>query len=175
MAAMLRRHPVPAVVLDPVMVATSGDRLVPDDAEAAIRDLLLPLATVVTPNIPEAAALTGLAVGSEDEMIAAGRELVELGATYALVKGGHLDGEQSVDVLVSADSVVRLEAARVHTTNTHGTGCTLSSAVASHLALGEPVEQAVRLAKDYLTRALAAGADLQVGHGNGPVDHLVGR
>lgn len=172
-AAMLRRHPVPAVVLDPVMVATSGDRLVPDDAEAAIRDLLLPLATVVTPNIPEAAALTGLSVGSEEEMVSAGHALAGLGATYALVKGGHLGGDQSVDVLVSADGVVRLRAPRVLTTNTHGTGCTLSSAIASHLALGEPVEQAVRSAKDYLTRALVAGADLHIGHGNGPVDHLV--
>ena len=172
-AAMLRRHPVPAVVLDPVMVATSGDRLVPDDAEAAIRDLLLPLATVVTPNVPEAAALTGLPVGSEDEMVVAGHALVGLGATYALVKGGHLGGTQSVDLLVSAGDVRRLEAPRIDTQNTHGTGCTLSSAVASYIALGEPVGPAVSAAKDYLTRALVAGVELRVGHGNGPVDHRV--
>jgi hydroxymethylpyrimidine/phosphomethylpyrimidine kinase len=172
-AAMLRRRSVPTVVLDPVMVATSGDRLVPADAEVAIRGLLLPLATVVTPNVPEAAALTGLMVGSEDEMVAAGHALVGLGATYALVKGGHLGGDQSVDVLVSADGVLRLEAPRVETSNTHGTGCTLSSAVASCLAKGEPVVPAVTAAKDYLTRALVAGADLRIGHGNGPVDHRV--
>lgn len=174
-AAMLRRRPVPAVVLDPVMVATSGDRLVPDDAAAAIRDLLVPLASVVTPNVPEAATLTGLQVGSIEEMIEAGQALVALGAAHALVKGGHLGGADSVDVLVSADGVLRLEAPRVTTPNTHGTGCTLSSAVASYLAHGEPVVPAVAAAKDYLTRALVAGAELRIGHGSGPVDHLVDR
>ncbi|WP_332663115.1 bifunctional hydroxymethylpyrimidine kinase/phosphomethylpyrimidine kinase [Aeromicrobium sp.] len=172
-AAMLRRHPVPAVVLDPVMVATSGDRLLPPGAEAAIRDLLLPLATVVTPNVPEAAMLTGRQVGSVEDMIEAGHALIALGAAHALVKGGHLGGEDSVDVLVSADEVIRLEAPRVNTANTHGTGCTLSSAVASRLAHGEPVVPAVAAAKDYLTRALVAGAGLRIGHGNGPVDHQV--
>lgn len=174
-AAMLTSHPVPAVVLDPVMVATSGDRLVPDEAEAAIRDLLVPLATVVTPNIPEAAALTRRQVGSVEEMIDAGHALVALGAGHALVKGGHLGGAHSIDVLVSAAGVLPLEVPRVATRNTHGTGCTLSSAVASYLAHGEPVVPAVTAAKDYLTRALVAGADLRIGHGNGPVDHRVGR
>lgn len=172
-AAMLRRHPVPAVVLDPVMVATSGDRLVPPGAEDAIRDLLLPLATVITPNVPEAAVLTGLQVGSVEQMVEAGQALVALGAGHALVKGGHLGGEDSVDVLVSAEGVLRLEAPRVETMNTHGTGCTLSSAVASYLAQGDPVVPAVTAAKDYLTRALVAGAERRIGHGHGPVDHQV--
>ena len=172
-AGMLRRRPVPAVVLDPVMVATSGDRLVPAGVEAAIRDLLLPLATVITPNVPEAAVLTGLPVCTIEEMIEAGQALVALGAAHALVKGGHLGGADSVDVLVSAEGVLRLEAPRVDTANTHGTGCTLSSAIASYLAQGDPVVPAVTAAKDYLTRALVSGAEHRIGHGHGPVDHQV--
>ena len=173
-AAMLRRRPVAAVVLDPVMVATSGDRLVPPEAEAAIRDLLLPLALVVTPNVHEAEVLTGLTIRDEVEMVAAGRALVEMGATHALVKGGHLGGSHSADMLVWRGGVTRLEAARVDTRNSHGTGCTLSSAIAARLASGAEVDEAVATAKDFLTRALVSGAALTVGHGNGPVDHLVG-
>lgn len=172
-ASMLRQHPVPAVVLDPVMIATSGDRLVPEDAVAAIRELLVPLATIVTPNVPEAEVLAGVTITSEDDLESAGRSLLVLGPQHALVKGGHLTGEQSVDVLVSADGVRRLTAPRVRTANTHGTGCTLSSAIAARLAQGDSVTEAVEGAKSYLTRALVAGAALTVGHGNGPVDHRV--
>lgn len=172
-ATMLRRHPVPAMVLDPVMVATSGDRLVPTDAETAIRDLLLPMATVVTPNVPEAAALTGLAVSSEEDMVLAGEALLDLGVVHALVKGGHLGGASSIDMLVSGDGAQRFEAPRVRTSNTHGTGCTLSSAIAARLVQGDSVADAVAAAKVYLTRALVAGAARRIGHGNGPVDHLV--
>jgi len=172
-ASVLRSHPVPAVVLDPVMVATSGDRLVPEDAVAAIRELLLPLATVVTPNVPEAEVLTGVRIGAPDDLETAGRALLRLGPAWALVKGGHLDGERSTDVLVSASGVTHLDAPRVRTTHTHGTGCTLSSAIASYLVRGDDVPDAVASAKAYLTRAIVAGSALRVGRGNGPVDHRV--
>jgi hydroxymethylpyrimidine/phosphomethylpyrimidine kinase len=174
-ATMLRDHPVPAVVLDPVMVATSGDRLVPEDAVAAIRELLLPLSTVVTPNLPEAEVLTGLSIVGEDDLETAGRALLALGPVHVLVKGGHLPGADSIDVLVSADGSERFTAPRVRTRHTHGTGCTLSSAIASYLVRGDSVPDAVAAAKSYLTRALVAGATLELGHGNGPVDHRVGR
>jgi len=170
-AAMLREHPVPVVVLDPVMVATSGDRLVPEDAVAAIRELLVPQATVVTPNVPEATWLTGDVIATGDDLEKAGRSLLHLGATYALVKGGHLGGSTSTDVLVWGDGTRRLDALRVDTPHTHGTGCTLSSAIASYVIGGNDVPTAVELAKAYLTRALVAGADLDLGHGSGPVDH----
>jgi hydroxymethylpyrimidine/phosphomethylpyrimidine kinase len=172
-AALLRKHPVPAVVLDPVMVATSGDRLVPEDAVDAMRELLLPLASVVTPNVPEAEVLTGVTVTSQDDLEAAALALLELGPAAALVKGGHLAGDRSIDVLASAAGTHRLEAPRVRTRHAHGTGCTLSSAIASYLVQGRELVDAVTAAKDYLTRALVAGATLELGHGNGPVDHRV--
>ena len=174
-AGMLRDHPVPAVVVDPVMVATSGDRLVPEDAVAAIRELLLPLATVVTPNVPEAEVLSGLSIAGEDDLETVGRALLALGPQHVLVKGGHLPGMQSVDVLVSAGGAQHFAAPRVRTPHTHGTGCTLSSAIASYVVRGSSVPDAVAAAKSYLTRALVAGAALDVGRGNGPVDHRVGR
>lgn len=169
----LREQPVPVVVLDPVMVATSGDRLVPEDAVAAIRELLLPLATVVTPNVPEAEVLAGQAVVSHDDLEAVGRQLLACGPTYVLVKGGHLAGPESVDVLVGPDGTTRLSAPRVDTVHTHGTGCTLSSAIASYVVRGESVPDAVAAAKSYLTAAIIAGAELTIGHGHGPVDHRV--
>ena len=172
-AAMLRANPVPAIVLDPVMVATSGDRLVPQDAAAAIRELLVPLATLVTPNVPEAEVLTGLRIGSPDDLETAARMLLGLGPGAVLAKGGHLDGDTCVDVLVSATGVRRLESPRVRTRNTHGTGCTLSSAIAAYLVRGCDLPGAVTCAKDYLTRALVAGAGLELGRGSGPVDHRV--
>lgn len=174
-AKVLREHAVANIVLDPVMVATSGDRLVPEDAVATIRDRLLPLSTVVTPNVPEAALLADVPVDSLDDLEAAGRSLVDRGARAALVKGGHLDGDDSIDVLVTTDAVHRLSAPRLHTPHTHGTGCTLSAAVASFLVRGEPVERAVARAKDYLVAALASGSRRAVGAGRGPVDHLAGR
>jgi hydroxymethylpyrimidine/phosphomethylpyrimidine kinase len=172
-AAMLRRRPVPAVVLEPVMIASSGDRLIPADAEDAIRDLLVPLATVVTPNVLEATALTGVAIGSLDDLVEAGRALVGQGAAAALVKGGHLAGAESVDVLVSAAAVRRLTLPRIATANTHGTGCTLSAAIASQLVLGLGLEESVEAARSYLQRALESGSQRRVGAGHGPVDHLV--
>ncbi|MEP6631673.1 MAG: bifunctional hydroxymethylpyrimidine kinase/phosphomethylpyrimidine kinase [Lapillicoccus sp.] len=172
-ADMLQRHPVPAVVLDPVMVATSGDRLVPDEAVEAIRTRLLPLATVVTPNRPEAEALTGVRVGDADGMTRAAHALLALGAGAVLVKGGHSDGDDADDLLVSAEGEQWFRARRVDTAHTHGTGCTLSSAVAAGLARGASLPDAVATAKAYLTRALESGALQTVGAGPGPVDHLV--
>jgi hydroxymethylpyrimidine/phosphomethylpyrimidine kinase len=165
----------PLVVLDPVMVATSGDLLLADDAVAVVRERLLPLADLVTPNAPEAAALLGIVpdrVVDVAGLAEAGRRLVELGASAALVKGGHLGGPRSVDVLVDASGTRRLSAERVDTPNSHGTGCTLASAVAARLVHGDPVPVAVDAAKRYLTEALRAGAGLTVGHGSGPVAHF---
>jgi len=161
----------PHLVVDPVMVATSGDRLLDADAIATVRDRLLPLATVITPNLDEAELLTGLAVRTPEAMITAGRALVEMGARAALVKGGHLEGETLVDVLVRADGVERYAHARRRTTATHGTGCTLSAAICANLALGLDLEPAVRAALDYLQRAMAAAPGLGAGHG--PVWHGV--
>ncbi len=172
-AGVLTELPVPHVVLDPVMIATSGDRLVPEETIRVIREELAPLCTVITPNLPETAALTGGAEPTDRaSMIAAGRELLTLGPAAVLVKGGHLGGETSDDVLVTAGGVHDLPADRVHTPNTHGTGCTLSSAIAARLTCGDDLPTAVTAAKDYLTRALRAGAALEFGAGSGPVDHL---
>lgn len=170
---LLERWPSPAIVLDPVMIATSGDRLVPEDAEQAIRDLLVPRSTVVTPNVPEAEALTGLAVADVPDMTEAGRALRERGAASALVKGGHLSGTEAVDVLVDHEGVHTLTAPRIETPNTHGTGCTLSSAIAAGLTCGVPLRQAVEDAKEFLRLALASGRTQRLGAGRGPVDHLV--
>lgn len=173
LADAIRAHPVPQVVLDPVMVAGSGDRLVPDGTVAAIRERLLPLATLVTPNLPEAGALLGRPEPRDHaEMTQAAHELRDLGAAAVLVKGGHLSGEASDDVLVDATGTTTLTSARVATGNTHGTGCTLSSAIASLLVGGLALRDAVEQAKTYLTQALRSGADLQFGSGSGPVDHL---
>ncbi|NHC44682.1 bifunctional hydroxymethylpyrimidine kinase/phosphomethylpyrimidine kinase [Motilibacter aurantiacus] len=168
------RHEVPQVVVDPVMVATSGDRLVDEATVDAIRELLVPLATVLTPNLPEAATLLRRPSIEEDEMQDAGNALRQMGSSAVLVKGGHLAGPSSTDVLVDADGVLELTAARVDTRNTHGTGCTLSSAIAAGLALGMPMREAVQRSKDYLTDALRAADGLGVGSGSGPVHHFVG-
>ncbi len=168
-ANRLLRWTGPPVVLDPVMVAKSGDPLLADDAVAALRDRLLPLATLVTPNHPEAERLTGLAAGSE-----AGRR--QLAAALAsrgpavLLKGGHLPGERIVDLLLADGDEHRFEHRRVATTSTHGTGCTLSASIAALLALGRPLPEAVGAAIDYLQGALEAAYPL--GGGCGPVDHL---
>lgn len=172
-ATALRRVPGIPVVVDPVMVATSGDRLLALDAIAAYKAELFPRATLVTPNLPEAAALLGADVaGNEKEAVAQARAIAAFGSRAVLVKGGHGHGSEAVDIFVSGDAVVRLAAPRIETRHTHGTGCTLSAAIAALLAHGEGLETAVRRAKAYVSAALAAGRDLGVGHGNGPVDHL---
>ncbi|WP_026875429.1 bifunctional hydroxymethylpyrimidine kinase/phosphomethylpyrimidine kinase [Jiangella gansuensis] len=165
------RYAVPNVVVDPVMVATSGDRLVDDATVEAIRDRLLPLATVVTPNLPETATLLGRATVTPDDQAAAAADLHALGPA-AVVKGGHGDGPDAVDVLVDDDGTVELRVPRVRTANTHGTGCTFSSAIAVGLAHGRSLRDAVADAKAYLTEALRAADQLHVGGGHGPVHHF---
>ncbi len=160
-------------VVDPVMVATSGDRLLSPDAVDAMRKMLFPRASIITPNLPEAAALLDAKVAiSESEIEAQGRRLLAFGCPAVLIKGGHGEGAESVDFLVTQKSAVRLAAPRVATKNTHGTGCTLSSAVAAGLAKGESLEAAVRAAKSYVSAAIAAADRLGVGHGHGPVHHF---
>ena len=172
-AAGLDRWKQQKVVLDPVMIATSGDKLLAPDAIAVLERLLLPRAIVVTPNLPEAAALLDAPIArSEDEMRAQGERLIGRGARAVLMKGGHGEGAESVDLLVEPGGCIRLPAARVATRNTHGTGCTLSSAVAAGLAKGMPLAEATRAAKAYVTAALAASSRLAIGSGHGPVHHF---
>ena len=159
------------LVLDPVMVATSGAVLLPDAAIEALSALLLPRATIVTPNLPEAQKLTSLPVGTEAERIAAGRALLARGARAALIKGGHGDGDMLTDYLVTPGGVERIALPRLATRNTHGTGCTLASAIATGLAQGMTLPDAVRRARAYLHEAIRTAPGFGAGHG--PVNHLV--
>ena len=156
------------VVVDPVAVSKHGDSLLSAGTLEEIRTRLLPLATVVTPNLYEAGLLTGITITDEQEMLAAARAVIGMGPQWVVVKGGHLPGNP-VDLLVSREDVVRFPGERIASVHTHGTGCTLASAIASRLALGDDVPTAVKLAKDYVTGAIAAGFPL--GSGIGPVDH----
>jgi hydroxymethylpyrimidine/phosphomethylpyrimidine kinase len=171
-AAAIDRHRLERVVLDPVMIATSGAVLIDEEAVAVLVRELFPKATVITPNLDEAALLLRRALATEDDMEAAARRLVEMGANAALVKGGHLQGETVTDVLlVRGAEPVWMRAPRIHTPNTHGTGCTLSSAIASHLALGCALQDAVHRSREYIRGALQAGAQVRTGAGSGPLDH----
>ncbi len=172
-AGRLRHHRAEAVVLDTVMVAKGGAPLLEPDAVAAIRRDLVPLALVITPNLPEAGALLDRAPPATlDEMRHAVRDLHRLGPRYVLLKGGHLGGATSPDLLYDGSEIIELPAARLPTRNTHGTGCTLSAAIAALLPCRPDVASAVRDAKAYLTAAIAAAGRLSVGHGHGPVHHF---
>jgi hydroxymethylpyrimidine/phosphomethylpyrimidine kinase len=173
-AEQLQKFNARNIVLDPVMVAQSGDRLLRDDAVGAITEYLMPLADVVTPNIPEAEVLVGRGIRSVEEMRQAARELGRFGSRSILMKGGHREEDDSSDLLYVCreDRFVTLTADRVSSRNTHGTGCTLSSAIAAGLAKGETLEDAVRQAKDYISHAIRAGAGYTVGRGHGPVHHF---
>jgi hydroxymethylpyrimidine/phosphomethylpyrimidine kinase len=161
------------VVLDPVMVATSGDRLLAPEAIDVLRRELIPRALVITPNLPEVAALLdGSIAESEAEMRAQGERLLALGAKAVLVKGGHGTGREAADLLITSAGVARHAVLRIDTRNTHGTGCTLSSAIAAELAKGRELGVAVTNAKAYLTAALAAADQLTIGSGHGPVHHF---
>ncbi len=174
-ASVLKDREVPNIVLDPVMVAKGGDRLLAEDAVTEVRERLLPLATVVTPNLPEAGELLGEDAPTDGAgMERAARRLMELGAQAVLMKGGHLDGGRSDDLLLVDGAVTRLEAVRIETKNTHGTGCTLSAAIAAMLGRGASVEDAVRSAKRYITGAIAHADELEVGSGHGPTHHFHG-
>ena len=171
-AAGLKRWDQTNVVLDPVMIATSGARLLQPRAVDVLRRVLVPCAAVITPNLPEAADLLDCPLaGNEAEMLDQAHRLLALGAKAVVIKGGHAHGSESTDLLVDATHTVRLAAARIATENTHGTGCTLSSAIAAGLAKGHDLHDAVREAKDYLTSAIAAADRLQIGS-RGPVHHF---
>jgi hydroxymethylpyrimidine/phosphomethylpyrimidine kinase len=160
------------IVLDPVMVAKSGARLLPDAARAALVEHLVPRADLLTPNLPEAAALLGMSEARDStEMQAQGALLRDMGAVAVLMKGGHAQGETCTDWLI-ADETLRLDAPRVATRNTHGTGCTLSSAIAAHLAKGLTLPKAVESAHGWLHRAIVAADTLEIGKGHGPVHHF---
>lgn len=172
-AAGLKRWSPQHVVLDPVMVATSGDRLLAAEAVDALRTRLVPLASIITPNLPEAADLLGEPMARDPGAIEdQGRRLLGLGCKAVLIKGGHGDGAESTDYLCTAEGSIALSARRIATKNTHGTGCSLSSAIAAGLAKGDAMEVAVRNAKTWLTTALAAADRFSVGHGHGPVHHF---
>ena len=177
-ADVLADRPCGPVVCDPVMVATSGDRLIDEDAVAAVRTRLLPLSDLVTPNVPEAAVLLETDPATTvDELVDQAHAVRALGAGAVLVKGGHLGGEESVDVLVTASGTTRTRRPRLDTTATHGTGCTLSSALAALAARdGGPADWPRLLdgARDYLQAALAGGTGLSIGSGHGPVHHFAG-
>jgi hydroxymethylpyrimidine/phosphomethylpyrimidine kinase len=170
----VRRHRLNPLVVDPVIVATSGDMLLEPDAVDAVRRELLPLADVITPNLAEAARLLGAtAAASVDEMETQARALLALGPKAVLLKGGHGDGAEAVDVLVMRDAApMHFALGRIATPNTHGTGCTMSAAIAAYLAKGESLADAVQGAKSFVHAALVAGAALKIGGGAGPVDHL---
>jgi hydroxymethylpyrimidine/phosphomethylpyrimidine kinase len=172
-AAGLERWRQSRVVLDPVMIAASGDRLLAPDAVDVLKRVLIPRALVITPNLPEAAALLDAPIAeTETEMRAQGERLLALEPKAVLVKGGHAEGAESVDFLIEPSAVTRLAADRIATRNTHGTGCTLSSAIAAGLAKGLSLAEAVRAAKTYLTDALAAAERIEIGSGHGPVHHF---
>jgi hydroxymethylpyrimidine/phosphomethylpyrimidine kinase len=161
------------IVLDPVMVATSGDRLLRADAVEALRTKLIPTASLITPNLPEAAALLDEPVATNENAIAdQGKRLLGLGPRAVLIKGGHGQGADSTDYFIAASGTIPLSAPRIATKNTHGTGCSLSSAITAGLAKGESMETAVRNAKAWVSAAIAAADRFAVGHGHGPVHHF---
>lgn len=193
-AALLDRFPALPSVLDPVLVSSSGSKLVDDEAICRMRETLFPRVSLLTPNTVEAAFLTGRPVCTEEDREAAGRRLLEEGCRAVLLKGGHLEGEKKTDVLLAggtdsrpirsspdspqalsfagAGAATRFESPAIVTPNTHGTGCTLSSAIAAYLALGCPLAEAVGKAKHYMTQALENGKDVRIGGGTGPVNHF---
>ena len=173
-ASALKRQGAEKIVLDPVMVAQSGDKLLQDEAVEAIKSYLMPLAEVVTPNRPEAVILAGQTIKSRQDVESAARALAAHGSRSILIKGGHGDDDQSSDLLYlsGGDRPVWLTAERIQTRNNHGTGCTLSSAIAAYLARGHEIEPALQKAKAYINQAIAAGAAYTIGNGHGPVHHF---
>ena len=172
-AEMIEKYGITNVVLDPVMVSTSGHRLIEEDAVEVIKSRLLPLARVITPNVPEAEILAGCKIAGEDEFEAIARRLSDNGNVSVLMKAGHLSGDSLVDYFYNAedDTITRLQSKRVQTKNTHGTGCTLSSAFAASLAKGENLTDAAISAKRYIEQAIISGAEYEIGKGHGPVNH----
>ena len=163
---------LPYLVIDPVMVAKSGDKLLADAAIATLRERLIPLATLITPNLPEAGELLGRSVTTRDDMPQAAADLLALGCHAVLLKGGHLAGDASDDLLLTTGGATWLSAARHPGKNTHGTGCTLSAAITAGLARGLALVDAVHAAKDYIGAAIAAADRLHIGSGHGPLHHF---
>ncbi len=171
-AAALDRHGLARVVFDPVMVATSGATLIDREAVEVLVELMFPRALLITPNLDEAALLVGHPLASEADMEAAARQMLAMGARAVLLKGGHLQGDTVSDLLLAAGAEpLWMRAPRIASANTHGTGCTLSSAIASHLALGAALPEAVQKARAYVRGALEAGAAVRTGAGSGPLNH----
>ena len=166
----IQEHRLENLVVDPVMVAKSGDSLLHEDARSALKQLLIPLATVVTPNLPEAEALSGQEISSPAQMRKAAKVISSMGCRYVLIKGGHLSGDP-LDILYDGRTFLEFPAQRIKTRNTHGTGCTFSAAIAAGLALGRSMPNSVAVAKKYISRAIQHG--LPLGSGYGPVNHLV--
>ena len=169
-AAAVEDLDVPLLVVDPVMIAKSGDRLLDDEALGAIKSELMRRAFVVTPNVPEAEALSGITIRSEDDRRGAARAIAALGAAHVIIKGGHFPSEGIVDVLYDGHRFLEFRAERVAGRHTHGTGCTFAAAIAAHLALGRTLEDAVPLAQHYVAGAIRNGPKL--GKGHGPMDHF---
>lgn len=170
----LDRFCISNIVLDPVMVSTSGHRLIEEEAVRVLSEVLVPRARVITPNIPEAEILAGLKITSQSQLPDVARRLSCDGKVSVLMKAGHLTGEKLTDIFYNAedDRCIELTSPYVDTPNTHGTGCTLSSAFASYLAQGYALDDAARAAKEYISSAILSGADYQIGHGHGPVNHF---
>lgn len=174
-ADALSRYNIPTI-LDPVMVSSSGHRLLSPDAQEVVKERLLPLSTLVTPNIPEMEALTAMSLTTAEEKLSAAKYLLSLGAQAVLLKGGHEEGDTKCDTLYRLDgsniTQLHLSTPTVATKNIHGTGCTLSSAIAAFMARGLALREAVQEAKNYITEAILSGADIAIGNGFGPVNHL---
>jgi len=172
-ASAIDRYQLRTVIIDPVMVATSGARLASASTAPAFRDYLYSRITLITPNIPEAETLSGISIQSEKDMYYAAEVLMKQGCQSVLIKGGHLSSAQSTDILFSQNKEpVSFSSAHIESRNLHGTGCTFSSAIAAYMALGNDLEKAVELAKDYITSAIDHGKDVVTGKGFGPVDHF---
>jgi hydroxymethylpyrimidine/phosphomethylpyrimidine kinase len=172
-ADAIDRHQLRQVVLDPVMIATSGAVLIENEAVQALVQQLFPRVHLITPNLDEAGFLVGHTLKNESDMESASDQLLGLGARAVLIKGGHLSGDTVADLFVNSQGQKWwLRAPRIHSPNTHGTGCTLSSAIAAHLALGDPIEQAIEKSHAYIRQALQAGAHVRTGSGSGPLNHI---
>ena len=172
-ADCIRKYSPEHIIYDPVMVSTSGRKLMTNEAIEEIKKELLPLVTLVTPNIDEAKVLTGKSIQNTQDMLEAAKQLSDSYQIHILIKGGHLEGDQMCDLLYSPDHTYYIyEEKKIESKNLHGTGCTLSSAIASYLAKGYSMKESIRHAKEYITHAIIAGKDLNIGHGNGPLWHF---
>lgn len=173
-AELLHKYNIRNVVLDPVMVSTSGHKLIEDSAIESLRKVLIPCARVITPNLPEAEILANVKIDSAEQFPAVARQLSQGGKVSVLLKAGHLTDQRVVDIFYNAedDTITELPSERINTPNTHGTGCTLSSALAAAIAQGLPLTESARNAKEYIDAAIRSGADYSIGHGHGPVNHF---